>query len=401
MASHSRGRTCTYSPACELAFYTVVQSRPARCAVVERALSSPARASRKSTSLAPSSTADSPACPLAAAAPHYPEQPPMSSEDEFGDDLAWDDATLEELASLDTRTPAQQRAKPAPAPPPPRASQIPPQRRAQPPPNPPPQHRRAPLLSPHPPPPGPSQLAPGGTQGGAALPGGTQQQQYLGPAPKTGILRPPKPPQRSTQAAAASPAPPPRPAAPAPALAAAPAPAPAPKRHPRQSLNAAGEPGFVDPNPFAGRPPAAPPAPVAVPAAARARARTPAAVKSEPDAAHGLDQAHGRGQTAVRRDEGDEDLPAIAFDEHGGGGYKAEPQRGTTVFAPGARGGARGGPSAHAAVVAQRGGAPISPAPAVAMQDGERQELERLRAEKDQVRRELPPSVPAHARERC
>ncbi|GAA5843259.1 hypothetical protein JCM9279_002040 [Rhodotorula babjevae] len=321
----------------------------------------------------------------------------MSSEDEFGDDLAWDDATLEALASFDASTPAQQRAKPAPAPPPPRASQVPPQRRAQPPPNPPPQHRRAPLLPPHPPPPGPSQLAPGGTQGGAGFPGSTQQQQYLGPAPKTGILRPPKPPQRSTQSAAPAP-PPPQPRAAAPALAAAPAPAPAPKRHPRQSLNAAGEPGFVDPNPFAGRPAAAPPAPLAPPAAPRARSRTPAVVKAEPDAAHGLEQGHsGGGRGAVRHDDRDEDLPAIAFDEHGGGGYKAEPQRGTTVVAPGARGGARAAPpahvqaqaQAHAAVIAHQGGAPVTLAPAAAVEDAERRELERLRAEKDQLAQQL------------
>ncbi|GAA5928402.1 hypothetical protein JCM3775_000600 [Rhodotorula graminis] len=317
----------------------------------------------------------------------------MSSEDEFGDDLAWDDATLEELASLDTRTPAQQRAQPVPAPPPPRASQVPPQRRAQPPPNPPPQHRRAPVLPPHLAPPGPSQLAPGGTQGGASFPGGTQQQQYLGPAPKTGILRPPKPPPRSTQAAAASPAPPPVRTA-APALAAPPAPAPVPKRHPRQSLNAAGEPGFVDPNPFAGRPAAAPP-PVAAPAAARARSRTPTVVKAEPEAARGRELGPGHGREAASRDEGDEDLPAIAFDEHGGGGYKAEPQRGTTVAAPGVRGGARAGAPApahahaHSAVVAQQGGAPVSPGPAVAAQDAERRELERLRAEKDQLAQQL------------
>ncbi|GAA5895745.1 hypothetical protein JCM8208_005075 [Rhodotorula glutinis] len=318
----------------------------------------------------------------------------MSSEDEFGDDLAWDDATLEALASFETTTPAQQRTKPAPAPPPPRASQVPPQRRAQPPPNPPPQqHRRAPLLPPHLPPPGPSQLVPGGTQGGAGFPGSTQQQQYLGPAPKTGILRPPKPPQRSTQAAAAAP-PPPAPRAAAPALAAAPAPAPAPKRHPRQSLNAAGEPGFVDPNPFAGRPSAVPPPPAA-PAAARARSRTPAVVKAEPDSAHSPEHAHGGAHGAVRRDEGDEDLPAIAFDEHGGGGYKAEPQRGTTVVAAGARGGARAGPPAPAqaqaqsAIVTQQGAAPVLLAPAVAMQDDERRELERLRAEKDQLAQQL------------
>ncbi|GAA6057997.1 hypothetical protein JCM3770_006637, partial [Rhodotorula araucariae] len=281
----------------------------------------------------------------------------VSSEDEFGDTLDWDDAALQELASLDASGLPSATARGASVPLP-RASQVPAKR--------PPPTRPAPApvsTQRRRPPPGPSQLAFPGT--------GTQHayaQQYLGPA-RANILRPARPPQRP--AAAVTPAPPP------PGSASAPAPPLAPKRFPRQSLNEHGRPGTVDPNPFAHR-----------------RAR-PSAASPEPDKS-----AEPKRECEPEPEPDDEEnLPAISVDEHGGG-YRAEPQRGVTVVHSQPGGGAAPrkaalAPASTREAEAQTGagrGYSVAPAPVGqedVLQEAEKRELRALRAEKAKLAQQL------------
>ncbi|GJN93641.1 hypothetical protein Rhopal_006698-T1 [Rhodotorula paludigena] len=209
-------------------------------------------------------------------------------DDPYGEaDLAWDDAALQELESFEVNSLAQHRATQAPPPPPPRASQVPPQKPRTPAVQRPPaqhqqQQRRFPAPAPAPP------RAAAGPPPTQSLPQPTQQPQY-GHAKPSGILRPARPPPRPNAASTSSSASASNATA---ATKSAAGGGGGGGWKPRQSLNERGEPGFVDPNPFA---------------SASTRRAHPAVV-----------------------DE-DEDLPAIEVSEEG---YRAEPQRGTTVSVP-------------------------------------------------------------------
>ncbi|BGP19277.1 hypothetical protein JCM10213v2_007364 [Rhodosporidiobolus nylandii] len=248
----------------------------------------------------------------------------MDDTDEFDDAGLWDALDESVLSQLDSlpQVPRASQLPPKPAPPPP-----PPAPLAQ-------QQRRFPL-------PGPSQVP------------------LLGTA-RPGVLRPAQPPPRK-KARVESPAPAPAPAPPAQQQ------QPQAKVHPRSSLNAQGQPGFVDPNPWAARSGAA--------GGGKAGAGAAGQVKPERE---------------VQREDSltEEDLPAIQIDEKGGG-YRAEPQRGTTVSAS-------RGSVPPAALPAGRAAAPPPAAGAQGVQAGlndqERRELEELRRvkrEKEELQAQL------------
>ncbi|GAA5876662.1 hypothetical protein JCM8547_005767 [Rhodosporidiobolus lusitaniae] len=212
----------------------------------------------------------------------------------------------------------------------------------------------------------------------------------LGTARPSGILRPAQPPPRKK----------PRLAVP-PVQHASPALTPAPtvpggvqgagggkgaeekRRNPRASLNEKGEVGFVDPNPWAGKvlppPPLAPLSPGA-PQAGRAQARA------------------GGGRRREVEEEEEEDLPAIEIDEQAGG-YRAEPQRGTTVVRrepvpPAGLGEAVGGRVRGG----MRAGSVVPPPPVLTagaaeggsgLSEEEKRELRELRAEKAKLQAAL------------
>ncbi|GAA6002978.1 uncharacterized protein JCM10292_000278 [Rhodotorula paludigena] len=271
-------------------------------------------------------------------------------DDPYGEaDLAWDDAALQELESFEVNSLAQHRATQG-APPPPRASQLPPQKPRtpafqRPPGQPQQQQRRFPAPAPAPPR-AAAATAAAGPPPTQSLLQPTQQPQY-GHAKPSGILRPARPPPRPNAASTSS-------SAPASNATTATKAGGGGGWKPRQSLNERGEPGFVDPNPFA---------------SASTRRAQPAVV-----------------------DE-DEDLPAIEVSEEG---YRAEPQRGTTVSVPppaagaGREGGGKAQPERGGTHTGERGAKEMQWAAVERGQDqAGKKEVEALRKEKEKLAQQL------------